>query len=178
MKHYNEVELLEHYYLAGGSPELQEHVAGCTECSSRYGRLREKLSCSADEHRQRVEARPVALWSRQRAAVLEACRRGALPEGARSAPLGWRITQFFRPATIAVVVTLILASAALLVFTVPPDSESPAQTSSAEPVSNEVATIESQSMVEDPWAAEELQPYGELVEWESWLTEDGKEGTS
>jgi hypothetical protein len=169
MKHYNEVELLEHYYLAGGSPELQEHVAGCSECSSRYGRLREKLSCSAEEHRQRVDAKPVAFWSRQRAAVFE--RRST---DRRSAAFG----AFFRPAAIAAMVTLILAVAALLTLTVPQDAASPVQTSSAEPLSHEVAAIESQSMIEDPWAAEELQPYGELVEWESWLTEDGKEGTS
>lgn len=171
MKHYNEVELLEHYYLGGEAPEVQQHVAVCTECSARYARLREKLGCSAAQHREWVERKPSWFWNRQRAGVL-----GRLAGNRAAARRSLLQTVAF-----AAVLIMIITGVAALVRTDTPDAAGPRLAAAGEErpaISETVAALGTQQMSEDPWTAEELQPYGELLEWETWLTEEGKEGTS
>lgn len=171
MKHYNEVELLEHYYLSAASPEVGDHVGGCTECAARYERLREKLSCSAESHRQHVDAKPETFWLRQRHAISNQLERRVRRQVAFAAP--WRFA-------VAAMLALLLGTA---VFVAVHDQDTTQQVArdvvETEGIERDAGDLlnETEALV-DPWAEKELQPYAEVVEWESWLTEKEGEGTS
>ena len=170
MKHYNEVELLEHYYLSASSPEVGDHVRGCSECAARYARLREKLSCSAESHRQRIEAKPETFWIRQRDAISNQLQRRIRRQFAFVG--AWRFA-------VAAVLVLLVGGAVFVATQSRSDSQAVAaiaESTNAETAA--VAVLNEAEALNDPWAEEELQPYGEVVEWESWLTEKEGKGTS
>lgn len=162
MKHYNEVELLESYYLGGASPEIVSHVDACTDCSERYVRLREKLACSAQTHQKHVESKPQVFWARQQALIT-----ASLKPRRQQVPV-WRYAA-------AAVLTLLLAVA--VVTNLPDDAPTPPVASNQNPVQidaePELASVE---LAGDPWEADALEPYAEVVEWEAWLS-DEKEGS-
>lgn len=157
MKHYSEVELLESYYLGGASREVASHLAGCPECNARFARLGEKLACSVQAHQQRIESRPDSFWVRQRMAITRSLRVRT-----QHAPY-WRYAA-------AAVLTLLLGAAVMTNLrrdaTSPPVA--PAQIAGDAVAPDELAT--------NPWEADALQPYAEMVEWEAWLNDD-KEGS-
>ena len=158
MSHYTEVELLQHYYLNESAPEIAAHVAACSECAARYGRLREKLSCSAKDHAAMVDSRPEPFWMRQRASI----RRGISERGTRR--VAWR-----RLAAAAILVFLIAGG--VYVVNSPRD-----RVEIADPVDRitdpAIATIVEPAS-SDPWEVDELEPYSPMIEWESWLEEKG-----
>jgi hypothetical protein len=160
MSHYTEVELLEHYYLNESSPEIAAHVASCFECAARYGRLREKLSCSTKDHAATVDSKPEPFWMRQRASI----RRG-ISEGGTRRVVAW-------PRLAAAAILLLLVVGAVYIFNPSPDR----RVEIAEP-GNRITDPTIATIVEpassDPWEIDELEPYSPMIEWESWLEEKG-----
>lgn len=160
MKHYNEVELLESAYLGGGTPEISEHLKACAECRQREIRLRAKLSCSPRAHEERVDAKPEFFWAKQRGEI--ARRLSAAPRGA-----GRRVWQLATAAVLALSVGIGVISV------VNRDSESVAVSESVTPAAAEPEISVSEVPV-TPWESETLEPYAGVVEWETWLDEEGK----
>src|SRR5437868_14791446 len=69
MKHFNEAELLETYYMQPSEASaIIEHVNGCNDCQDRYRRLAQKLrdvaACPSDK--------PPTFWTRQRMIITRA----------------------------------------------------------------------------------------------------------
>src|SRR5687768_7851360 len=160
MKHYNEVELLESVYLGGGTPEISEHLNSCADCRQREIRLRAKLSCSPRAHEQRVDAKSDFFWARQRSEITR--RLSAAPRGTRR-----RVWQLATAAVLALIVGIGITSlvnrtdrSVALVERVTPATVEPEISVSDEPVT--------------PWESETLEPYAGVVEWETWLDEEGK----
>lgn len=160
MSHYTEVELLEHYYLNESSAEIGAHVAGCGECAARYGRLREKLSCSAKDHAAAVESRPEPFWMRQRASI----RRGISERGTK------RVVAWPRLAAAATLLFLIVG--AVYVFNPSRDTQVEIAQPADRTLDPTIATIVEPAS-SDPWETDELEPYSPMIEWESWLEEKG-----
>lgn len=169
MKHYSEVELLEQYYLVSGQDEVGRHVGECEVCATRYQRLREKLSCSAADHRQQVNSKPESFWVRQRMAIQREIARGN-----REMPaLAWRLA-------VAAVLLIFAGAAIVVVINSPGERLSPQVVQSVpapEMTDPILATVSENSVPADPWESDQLQPYSELVEWESWLAESEEKGT-
>ena len=160
MNHYTEVELLQHYYLNESAPEIAAHVAACSECASRYGRLREKLSCSAKDHAAMVDSKPETFWMRQRASI----RRGISDRGTRRV-IAW-------PRLAGAAILLLLVVGGVYVFNSPRDSRVEIAQPVKAPADPTIATIVEPAS-SDPWEVDELEPYGPMIEWESWLAEKG-----
>lgn len=143
--HYTEADLLETYYMQPGeSMPVMMHLSSCAECSARYERLDRKLREAAACHPQPSES----FWALQRSSIMH-----AIASRARS-----RSRFLARYATAALLVLAIGGTAAYQVLqNVPPP---PAQQAEAE-----------EQIPADPWQSEELQEFGAVVEWESWVEE-------
>lgn len=152
--HYSEADLLETYYTAPGeSMPVMMHLAKCTECAARYERLdrklREAAACPSEK--------PESFWARQREMILhtiDARRTGRLT---------------FAPAArfaAAAVITFMVGAGVLVMRN---DEPAPVAT----PQVQEVRQLE-ERVPADPWESEELDEFGAVVQWESWLDETQK----
>jgi hypothetical protein len=156
--HFSEADLLETYYMQpGDSMPVMMHLSGCTECAARYERLERKLreaaACPADK--------PETFWSRQRLSIM---RRIAA-----------------QPARVARIASLArVAAAALLAFVlggaVVYHEVKPAHTAPIQPANPSIAklpTVDEMHAPINPWQSEELKQFHEVVQWESWVGENG-----
>ena len=145
--HYSEADLLETYYTEPGeSMPVMMHLASCTECAARYERLDRKLREAAACQTER----PDAFWARQRHAIMHTIENRR-PSRARFAA--------------AAVFVVALAGG---IFTITRPGVPPPATVAAQPAVEEVLPA-------DPWESDELQDFGSVVQWESWIDESKTE---
>ena len=141
--HYTEADLLETYYMQPGeSMPVMMHLASCAECQARYERLDRKLREAAACHPHNSET----FWAAQRASIMH-----TIASGARS-----RSRSVARFTAAALLVLAIGGTAAYQVF----QSTPPPPPQQAE-----------EQVPADPWQSEELQEFGAVVQWESWVEE-------
>jgi len=165
MRHYSEVDLLERYYIPSSEmDEVGKHLATCQPCAERYALLSGKLRDSACTSVQSLDRKPDTFWIRQRMSVGRKIEQHSLraPSAGKTARL----------AAIAAVFTVLFGGGLLYRDQIarwnPPETvvTSNAPASDLAPL-DVLATI---SAPDDVWESEELKPFGEAVQWESWMT--------
>jgi anti-sigma factor RsiW len=171
MNHYDEMELLEEYYVPGASAAVARHVTDCPECSARLAAIDRQLRNDRESVAATVAAKTDTFWKRQQLAIqrkLEAKPR------ARS----WRLL----PAIAAAVFIALFAGAVAWQHA----HRTPAVVSAAAekgPIVTQFVppeeTVE-QVRSSDPWDSDELRDLHEIVAWESWSDKASKQskGTS
>ena len=140
--HYTEADLLETYYTQPGeSMPVMMHLAACSECSARYERLDRKIRESAACHTEKDEG----FWALQRARVMS-----RVEGGARS--------RFAAPLRVAAAALLAVGIGGGLVLYQREEPAAPVQTETVE-----------ERVPADPWQSEELEEFGSVVQWETWI---------
>jgi hypothetical protein len=169
MRHYSEADLLETYYTApGASMPVMMHLASCTDCAERYERLEGKLRRVAEPCD--VDAKPATFWSRQRQAVL----RGVEDHERHAVQL----RRFSRIAA-AAIISFVLGGTVVYESVTPEQHASlpgPQLTGPAAPGTTLSASREKAAeelLTRDPWQSEELSDFHNVVEWETWVPENG-----
>ncbi len=153
-EHYTEADLLETYYTRPGeSMPVMMHLAGCTDCATRYERLNRKIREAAVCHGEKDEG----FWASQRAQVM-ARVRGSSAARSRFAPA-------LRVAAAALLAVVI---GGLVLY-------EPRKAPVAVPVQQTTQTIPTDEVVPaDPWQSDELEEFGSVVQWETWI-ENGEQ---
>lgn len=166
MKHYSEAELLELFYLPPADYlPMRVHMAECEECTRRYHRLQQKLQPPACE---RHDDKPGTFWDRQRFSIMRKIQMRESATRARTFPV--------RPVAAAAIVVALLLSGVLISRSATEQTSAPEQAALAaeggEPATEPAAEIFHElRAVNDPWSSEELEPFRDVVEWESWAVE-------
>ncbi len=160
--HYSEADLLETYYMRPcDSTPVMVHLSGCAECTARYEQLDRKLRELATPPAEK----PETFWSRQRLSI--ARRIAVLPHRTRIASVA-RIA--------AAALLSFISGAAIMYHELNPSA--PATTSANSAVVAKAPTADNMHAPINPWESDELKSYHEVVQWESWMTEQDKEGGS
>ena len=153
MKHFNEAELLETYYMQ--PPEASaiiQHVNDCNDCQDRYRKLAQKLrdvaACPTDK--------PDTFWTRQRLMIMRAV------DSARA-----QSQRNMRTARVAAAAFLAFVLGGAVVYkSVEPQLKAPPAVVAPVPVA--VASTDDLKVPADPWQSDELKDFGSVVQWESW----------
>jgi anti-sigma factor RsiW len=158
--HYSEADLLETYYTQPGeSMPVMMHVADCNECAVRYERIERKVrGLAACDH----DGKPETFWARQRISIM----RRVGQEQTRTSSFA-RVTRVAAAAVVALVLGgVIVVNRNETVQPAPPQTVVRTATvaGAAEP-----ALTKSSEDTTDPWQSEELNEFGSMVEWESWV---------
>ena len=148
-EHYTEADLLETYYTQPGeSMPVMMHLAQCGECAARYERLERKLreaaACAPERH--------TSFWTMQRAAIMNKVRRSHAPR---------HLSPVLR---LAAAVLLGVVAGGTLVYQNERQQTAPAAAAAQQ--------IQLEPVPVDPWESEELQEFGSVVEWETWIEGD------
>ena len=146
--HYTEADLLETYYTQPGeSMPVMMHLASCGECAARYDRLDRKIREAAACHTNQDEG----FWAMQRAKVMSRVQGS----GARG--------RFAAPLRVAAAALLAVVIGGLISYV-------PEQAPAVAPV-QQVQQMEQteEKIPTDPWQSEELEEFGSVVQWETWI---------
>jgi|GEM_PF-529091 len=168
MKHYSEVDLLEHYYLPSNDSAVSEHVAVCAECLERFKRLQGKLQSGREETCASIEQKPDTFWKRQQFGIrrkIDAAppaRRVDVPRVAAAAALVLALAG-------GVWVQERAATSSRLTAT---DNHTMAPKPATASAGSDVLA---ETRSDDPWASDELKDFHGVVQWESW--EDASTGS-
>ncbi|HVT01784.1 MAG TPA: hypothetical protein VHL58_00240 [Thermoanaerobaculia bacterium] len=160
MKHYSEVDLLEHYYLPSSDTAVSEHVAGCPDCLGRFKRLQLKLQAGRKESCSSIERKPATFWKRQQIAIKRKID-AVQPQRRMDVP---------RLSAAAALVVLLAGG----VWMQERSATSSVKTASVKPAVVRSVTTSATSETlgetrsEDPWASDELKDFHSVVQWESW----------
>lgn len=168
MKHFDELELLDAFYLPDSAPEQMQHVGQCGECAARFAALSRELRQSAAELDAHLDAKPETFWTRQRLAIVR-----DLDGGARRAQVAaWR--RFAVAASFFAVL-----GTALLVHPRPQVTHAPAPVTRTVTAATprDAAAVDVVAASDDPWQSDELSAYHDVVQWESW-SDDSRKGGS
>jgi len=160
MKHYSEVELLELYYVPGAATQAYLHVASCDRCRATYDGLESKLRTAASSC-DRLEEKPESFWTRQRLAIMRDVSRATPARGIHS--------RYLAAAAAAIIITISGVSWNVN------QSTSGADLTRIESQSAQLASMGDASDTEvslaaaNPWDSEQLNEFGSVIEWESWV---------
>lgn len=160
--HFSEADLLETYYMEPGeSLEIMMHLAGCSECATRYEQLERKLrdAAACETHR------PEPFWTRQRMSIMHRVQRGG---ASFAAGRSLRIAA-------AALLTFLLGGVAVYETLAPHRGGQPVVQATAAPAP-QPASVEPQPqpVAHDAWQADELKDFHGVVDWESWV--DSRDG--
>lgn len=164
-KHYSEADLLETYYMQPGeSMPVMMHLAACPECEARYHRLerklREAVTCGQSE-------KPETFWTRQRLSIM---RRVEKHQHASPRLRTWR-------GVAAATLAFVLGGAVMYQTSSDRSVTTQPEVTTAQVATAALPPVEDPSTVPpDPWAAEELHDFAEVVEWESWVDDQKVSG--
>ena len=153
MKHFNEAELLETYYMQPSEASaIIEHVNDCNDCQDRYRKLAQKLrdvaACPTDK--------PDTFWTRQRLMIMRAVD-SAHAQSQRN----------MRTARVAAAAFLAFVLGGAVVYkSVEPQLKAPPAV--VAPVAVAVTSTDDLKVPADPWQSDELKDFGSVVQWESW----------
>lgn len=153
-EHYTEADLLETYYTQPGeSMPVMMHLAGCTECAARYERLNRKIREAAVCHSEKDEG----FWARQRAHVM-----------ARVRNQGTTRSRFAPALRVAAAALFAVVLGGLVLY-------EPEEAPVVVPVQQTIQTNQTEEVVPtDPWQSDELEAFGSVVQWETWI-ENGEQ---
>ncbi|HEX7832277.1 MAG TPA: hypothetical protein VF787_21650 [Thermoanaerobaculia bacterium] len=159
-QHYSEADLLETYYTQPGeSMPVMMHVADCTDCAARYERIERKVrglaACDHDE-------KPETFWARQRISIM----RRVGKEESRTSSFA-RVTRVAAAAIVALVLGGVIVTRNETV--VPPATPQAAVRTATVANVAEPTLTKSTEDTTDPWQSDELNEFGSMVEWESWV---------
>lgn len=166
MRHYSEVDLLERYYIPSSEKdEVGYHLASCQPCAERFALLTGKLRDSACTSVAPIDRKPHTFWIRQRMAI----ERKIEQQSARGRTAG----KTARMAAVAATLTVLFGGslmyrAQMARWNAPLPAAvmtSPAPEAALTPPD----VLASISNSDDVWESEELKPFGEAVQWESWM---------
>ena len=151
--HYTEADLLETYYTQPGeSMPVMMHLSTCSECAARYDRLDRKIREAAACHTNQDEG----FWAIQRAKVMSRVDGS----GARM--------RFAAPLRVAAAALLAVVIGGLVLY-------EPAQPPAVVPVQPVQQVEQAEERIPtDPWQSEELEEFGSVVQWETWV-ENGEQ---
>jgi anti-sigma factor RsiW len=154
--HFTEADLLETYYTKPGeSLPVMMHLADCADCAARYERLETKMRSLRSCHR---DEKPETFWARQRISILRKIDRQRE-----------RRATFARVSRVAAAAMLVLVLGGLLTWNRVDEQPAAAPQLVQTAVVEDVAT----DAVTDPWNSEELNDYSSMVNWESWVENNG-----
>ncbi len=160
--HYSEADLLETYYLQPcQSTAVMVHLSGCAECTARYERLDQKLR----ELSAPPAEKPESFWTRQRLSI--ARRIAGQPHRTRIAGM----------AKVAAAALLSFITGAAIMYRLQP-AKPVTTTANKSAVVAKAPTVDEMHAPINPWQSDELKSYHEVVQWESWVTEQDEQGGS
>jgi hypothetical protein len=165
MKHFIEIELLEAWYIPGGDVEMTRHLETCSDCRDRLARLGAELSAADNAP---APVRSAEFFAEQRRAIFRAIDR-------RQPSQWW--ASLIAPARqlgFAAALLLVLSGAWMLNvarWSDPADSAPAARAdATAERLLDDIDSIR------EPWESDELQPFRNMVAWESWIAAEPPHG--
>lgn len=162
MKHFSEAELLETYYLQPGeSMPVMMHLAVCDGCAGKYERLERKLREAAA-----CPTKPETFWHRQRLSIM---RRIASARPARIGRLG-------AAARIVAAATLAFVLGGAIVYRQTKPLSLPAEPVNAHAVAK-APNVDDMHALINPWESDELKEFHGVVQWESWVEQNGGGGS-
>ena len=168
MRHFDELELLDAFYVPQSATEQMEHMSECAECTQRFAVLSQELRAAAAELDAHLDEKPDTFWTRQRLAIMR-----DLDRGARRAQVA-AVRRFAVAASLfAVVGTALFVHPRGPVTTVPATTTHVAIASPAP----EAPAVDVVAASDDPWQSDELSSYHDVVQWESWSDENKKGGS-
>ena len=154
--HFSEADLLETYYLQPGeSMPVMMHLAVCDECASKYARLERKLREAAA-----CPTKPETFWSRQRLSIMR--RIAARPA---------KIARIGAAARIAAAATLAFVLGGAVVYHQTKPVPAPAQTATT--AAAKTPNVDEMHVAINPWESDELKEFHGVVQWESWVDQNG-----
>jgi anti-sigma factor RsiW len=161
-RHLDDAELLEAWYLEEADGDAADHLASCERCNAQLLEVVALVREGAAE-----DERPESFWQRQRLSIERRIERETVQAPA------WR-----RVANIAAAAMLTLVLGGLLLFrSSAPEPERPALvTQSASVTAAAEAQVLEYEGSKDPWESEELESFGNVVEWESWVEKTPAKG--
>jgi hypothetical protein len=168
-RHPSDADLVALALLPDDSPEARIHLASCSSCSTRMDRAIAEIERHRRDHDSSVESKDPTFWKRQELSIMREVSRSSRPRAPRRSFLAAAIVAvavggfWFGRASVAPTVT---ASPATTVAQTAPSGAPSAGTSVTVP-----ATVVST----DPWETESLEEFQAVVDWESWVEDDGKD---
>ena len=166
--HYGTADLLQYAWLPDADAAIAQHLASCDACRERLAALRRELEKDAEENSS--AGMPETFWKRQELGVMRAIERQA---GRR----GWASVRYAAAAALIVVVSAFLLGRGSVVSPEPQGTSAVtatvASTATAAGGSGESGLTTNQ-ITTDPWASEQLQDFQTVVDWETWVEDDGK----
>jgi hypothetical protein len=171
-RHLNDADLVALALLPDDSPEAKLHLAACAGCSDRMDIALETLDRHRSQHDDGVESRDATFWKRQELSVMRevaragkgaAPRRGLVAAALVAVAIGgfW-----FGRSSIDETMTAPDGFAA-----VPIAGTSTAGTRASEPDT----LLPTFPVSTDPWESDSLSEFQAVVDWESWVDENGKD---
>jgi hypothetical protein len=159
--HFSEADLLETYYLQPGeSMPVMMHLAVCDECAGKYERLERKLREAAA-----CPTKPETFWSRQRLSIMR--RIAARPA---------KIARIGAAARIAAAATIAFVLGGAVVYHQTKPAAVPAQPANTTAAAKAPNVDEMHGPI-NPWESDELKEFHGVVQWESWVDQNGGGGS-
>ena len=166
-RHLDDGSLLEIVYLNAAPDGAEAHLAECRSCRNNLAALRSEVELDRSAHEGRLAAKPEQFWQTQREEIV-----------ARAASGPRKAASFFRlrPAiAISILMAFLLITLGLMLTRVSSDegvlpNASPQITDLREPAPDLFEEDDLRAL--DPWESEELEPFHQMVEWETWIDQD------
>lgn len=175
MRHLTTETLVEGILLGESGETESRHLGRCADCRRRLESIRSRLDESAGRFDRRVDDQPETFWERQRMAITRSIGRK------RPSRFPSRIA-LRRALLAAAALTLTIVGGAALFEGVIRKSVEPRLATTTQPSVVESTETEAAAPLTgistdssyDPWAAEELAEFQDVVAWESWLAEEAE----
>jgi hypothetical protein len=166
MKHFRETELLEAWYIPGGDVEMTRHLETCSDCRDRLARLGAELSAAAAN--APAPLRSAEFYGKQRRAIFDAI------DGRQPARWWEALLAPARQFGFAAALLLALSGAWMLNVARWGDSAAPAPITLADATTERL--LDDIDSIREPWESDELQPFQNMVAWESWIAAEPPHG--
>jgi len=169
-KHLNDAEIVTLALLPDESPEARLHLADCAECTDQFDAAMLELERQRGLHRDSVESRDATFWKRQELAIMRKVALQRKPPAVRSsfavaALLTFALGGFwFGRSSVQIDTAPATSSAATVALAAPAPSDQ-----------SQTLDLTGSAVTTDPWESESLEEFQAVVDWESWVDEDGKD---
>lgn len=168
-RHLSDADLVALALLPDEEPDVRLHLASCASCSERMHRATAELDLQRRTHERAVESRDATFWKRQELAIMREVSRSGRPAAAAR-------RSFIAAALVAMALGGFWFGRTTIDHESSPVTETVAQTTPAP--SSRVDLVPTASVPTDPWESDTLSEFQAVVDWESWVEDNGKgEGT-
>lgn len=167
--HLNDADLVALALLPDESPDARLHLASCTTCRARMEIAENELERQRRAHETSIETHDATFWKRQELTIMrEVSRSGRHTVSAR------------RSLVAAALLTVAIGGFWFGRLTVDtPHAASTASTiahvAPTTPTPDTDAFVPATAVSTNPWDADALTEFEAVVDWESWVDEDGKD---